>query len=57
MLREHGLDRRCGAVLFSPVFGEMENLDLATWIVDDALPVRFQLQVHKYIWDPKARGV
>ncbi len=44
-------------VLFSPVFGEMDNLRLAARILEDRLPVRFQLQMHKYIWDPDERGV
>lgn len=44
-------------VLFSPVFGEMEPLALAEWILADRLPVRFQLQLHKHIWEPTARGV
>jgi 7-carboxy-7-deazaguanine synthase len=44
-------------VLLSPVFGEIENLDLAKWILDDRLNVRFQIQLHKYIWHPETRGV
>lgn len=44
-------------VLFSPVFGEIEPRQLAEWILEDQLPVRFQLQLHKYIWDPEMRGV
>lgn len=44
-------------VLMSPVFDTMPNIDLAKWILDDRLNVRFQLQMHKYIWDPLARGV
>ena len=55
-LTKYALTDRC-PVLFSPVFGTLENVDLASWIVDDGLDVRFQIQVHKYIWDPKARGV
>ena len=42
-------------VLFSPVFGELEPAQLASWIVKDRLNVRLQLQQHKYIWDPEAR--
>ena len=53
---EHGLADRC-AVLFSPVWGAVAPADLATWIVDDRLPVRFQLQLHKVVWDPDARRV
>ena len=55
-LVENELDKKC-EVLFSPVFGQMENLALVDWILEDNLPVRFQLQQHKYIWDPKKRGV
>ncbi len=39
------------------VFGELSNLELATWILEDHLPVRFQMQLHKYIWKPERRGV
>lgn len=48
---------RCGAVLFSPVHGELEPRLLAEWVLADRLPVRVQLQLHKYIWDPQTRGV
>ncbi|MBI3803703.1 MAG: radical SAM protein [Nitrospirae bacterium] len=44
-------------VLFSPVFDQMEPRQLAEWILEDRLPIRFQLQLHKYIWDPQMRGV
>ena len=50
------LAERC-PVLFSPVFGVLENVRLAEWILADGLPVRLQLQVHKYIWAPDTRGV
>ena len=53
----HELASRCGAVLFSPVHGVLEPAELASWILDDGLPVRLQLQVHKYIWGAEARGV
>lgn len=55
--RQHDLARRCHAVLFSPVFGAIDAADLVQWILDDKLPVRFQLQLHKFIWPPAARGV
>ncbi|MGE4619536.1 MAG: radical SAM protein [Planctomycetota bacterium] len=42
-------------MLFSPVFAEMEPAQLSQWIIEDQLPVRMQLQQHKYIWDPEAR--
>ena len=44
------------SVLFSTVFGKLEPARLAEWIIEDRLPVRFQLQQHKYLWDPNARG-
>ena len=45
------------AVLFSPVFGELSYENLASWILEDRLPVRFQAQIHKHIWEPSRRGV
>ena len=42
---------------FSPVFGELPPERLAGWILEARLPVRLQLQLHKYIWDPSMRGV
>lgn len=50
----HALDRRC-SVLLSPVAGELDPAELAEWIVRDRLPVRFQLQLHKILWND-ARG-
>jgi 7-carboxy-7-deazaguanine synthase len=55
-LEQHRLAERC-QVLMSTVFGRLPPRDLAAWIVADRLPVRMQLQAHKYIWDAKARGV
>ena len=54
--REHNLAERF-PVLFSPVFGELDYRELAEWILADRLPVRFQTQLHKHIWDPGRRGV
>jgi 7-carboxy-7-deazaguanine synthase len=51
------LASRAAAVLFSPVHGEQAPRQLAEWILADRLPVRLQLQAHKYIWDPQTRGV
>lgn len=56
VIQQHRLDTTC-PVLMSPVFGSVENRSLAEWILEDRLNVRFQLQMHKYIWDPKMRGV
>ncbi|HLX11629.1 MAG TPA: radical SAM protein [Bacteroidota bacterium] len=55
-IAEHKLLDKC-PVLMSVVFGELEPLPLAEWILADRLPVRFQLQMHKYIWEPSKRGV
>ncbi len=44
-------------ILFSVVFGELEPAALVNWILEDKLNVRFQLQMHKFIWDPLAKGV
>lgn len=46
----HGLASRVAEVLFSPAFGDLEPKALAEWILADRLPVRMQLQQHKYIW-------
>ena len=48
---------RCGAVLFSPVHGVLDAKALAAWVLEDRLPVRVQLQIHKFIWDATTRGV
>ena len=47
--RQHRLFERC-PVLFSPVHGALDAAQLAQWILDDRLPVRFQLQLHKLLW-------
>ena len=48
-LAGHDLARRC-EVLFSPAWGMIDPADLAGWILEDRLPVRFQLQLHKLLW-------
>lgn len=55
-VRTHALHTRC-TVLFSPAWGLVSLRDLASWILEDRLPVRFQLQLHKVVWEPDARGV
>ncbi|MBL8796357.1 MAG: radical SAM protein [Planctomycetia bacterium] len=55
-IRHRQLDRRF-TVLLSPAFGLVQPLDLATWLLDSGLQVRMQLQMHKHIWHPQARGV
>ncbi|AXK71024.1 7-carboxy-7-deazaguanine synthase QueE [Lysobacter sp. TY2-98] len=49
IVAEHALSSRC-EVLFSPSFAQVSPRELAQWIVDDRLPVRFQLQLHKILW-------
>jgi 7-carboxy-7-deazaguanine synthase len=56
VLDQYHLDNHCPIIL-SPVFGKLENRTLAEWILHDQLHVQFQLQMHKYIWDPTTRGV
>ena len=68
MIQEHQLADRVSCILLSPVFEQPAGLeimgasglapkDLAEWILADLLPVRMQLQMHKFIWDPQQRGV
>ena len=57
VVQRHGLAGRCAAVLFSPVHGVLDPKLLAGWILADRLPVRLQLQAHKYIWGADVRGV
>jgi 7-carboxy-7-deazaguanine synthase len=53
----HDLAGRAAAIHFSPVHGVMDARTLSEWVLADNLPVRVQLQLHKYIWDPATRGV
>ena len=48
-VKELGLDTRC-TVLFSPSHEQLPARELADWILEDRLPVRFQIQLHKYLW-------
>lgn len=61
-IREYGLDEmvesgRLGALLVSPVWGEIEPEALADWTTSSGLPVRFQMQLHKLIWGADRKGV
>jgi 7-carboxy-7-deazaguanine synthase len=56
VIKQHGLDRRF-TVLLSPVFDRVRPVELADWLLASGLQVRMQLQLHKYVWDPQARGV
>jgi 7-carboxy-7-deazaguanine synthase len=55
--RRQRLTDRAAAVLFSPVHGVLAPAELTAWILESQLPVRLQLQAHKYIWPPETRGV
>ncbi len=62
VIRDRGLDERVRegtlkALLLSPVWDSVDLRELATWVLEDRLPVRLQVQLHKLIWDPSARGV
>jgi 7-carboxy-7-deazaguanine synthase len=55
-VKEHSLTGRC-TLLFSPAFGMLHPRDLSQWIIEERLEVRLNLQLHKYIYGPDARGV
>jgi 7-carboxy-7-deazaguanine synthase len=57
VIRRHALADRAPAVLMSPVHGVLDPKTLSEWILEDHLPVRLQMQLHKYIWSPTRRGV
>jgi 7-carboxy-7-deazaguanine synthase len=57
VIARYGLPGRAAAVLMSPVHGVLDPKTLSEWILADRLPVRLQLQLHKYIWSPTTRGV
>jgi 7-carboxy-7-deazaguanine synthase len=56
-IEKFDLVTRCGTVLFSPVFGKIEPRSIVEWLLADKLQVRFQLQLHKFIWAPETAGV
>lgn len=53
---KYHLEKRC-TVLFSPVFGEVQPVELAQWLLESGMSARMQLQLHKFIWEPETRGV
>ena len=62
ILALHSLDERVRqgslrAILFSPVWDSVDFKHLAEWILEDRLPVRYQIQMHKVIWGPTTTGV
>jgi 7-carboxy-7-deazaguanine synthase len=56
IIARYDLPKKC-SILFSVVFGKLEPVTLVNWILEDKLDVRFQLQLHKFIWEPNAKGV
>ena len=56
-MARHELRQRVDEIIFSPVFGRLSPRTLAEWILRDGLEVRLGMQLHKFIWDPEARGV
>jgi 7-carboxy-7-deazaguanine synthase len=57
VIDRRGLAARAAAIHLSPVHGELDPRMLSEWVLADGLPVRVQLQLHKYIWSPTTRGV
>jgi 7-carboxy-7-deazaguanine synthase len=57
VITRHGLPSRCAAVLVSPVHGVLDARVLSEWMLEDRLPARLQLQLHKLVWEPGTRGV
>jgi len=57
VIKRFELERRTLAVLISPAWGEINLQDLAEWVATSGLNLRMQLQLHKYVWGPEARGV
>ena len=68
-IREHNLAARCGQILLSPAFHKnasdvrsAENMaldprELVEWMLTDGVPARLSLQIHKFIWEPRKKGV
>lgn len=58
LIQEYRLNPAAGyQLIFSPIFGEITYQQLVDWILEDKLDVRFQVQLHKIVWDPNERGV
>ena len=56
IIDKYNLNSKC-EILFSPVFNKIKPKQIVDWIIDDNLDVRFQLQIHKFIWEPEKKGV
>ncbi len=57
IIRRYQLSNRAKSILISPAWGELDLKDVAEWVSTSGLDLRMQLQFHKYIWGPEARGV
>jgi 7-carboxy-7-deazaguanine synthase len=57
LILEQKLHEKVESVILSPALNVVDYKDLAEWILEDKLPVRMQVQMHKIIWPPDARGV
>jgi 7-carboxy-7-deazaguanine synthase len=57
LVRKRRVYERCAVVLFSPVHGVLDPRELSEWVLADRVPVRIQLQLHKYLWGADTRGV
>jgi 7-carboxy-7-deazaguanine synthase len=57
MIKKHKLCDKTKNIIFSPAWGLLETRELAEWIIKEKPPARMQLQMHKYIWGPEAKGV
>ncbi len=55
-INDKKINEKC-TILFSPVFGKIKPEKITNWIIESNIPVRFQLQSHKYIWSPESKGV
>jgi len=57
IIKQYNLFKKVNTILISPVFGKLEYVLLANWILESGLPLKMQLQIHKFIWHPETRGV
>ena len=57
IIRRYKLDQRTKAILISPAWDALDLKEVADWVSGSGLDLRMQLQLHKYIWGPEARGV
>jgi 7-carboxy-7-deazaguanine synthase len=57
VIKKYRLDEREPSVLISPVWGSVELMNLASWLLQSGIRGRMQLQMHKYIWGAETRGV